>query len=292
MPNGPFGLEHPLVVADNIDDLAERYRRLGFAPTRRGFHPWGTATQLVLFPNNFIELMGIADADLLDEPSETGFRFGRFIARQLEQREGVAMVALHSDDMQVDIATITARGLEPDGLVNFRRAVTLSDGTQDEAVVSLAMLMDEERPCLSYFLCQQHRPEFVWVPEWMDHPNGAEAITRITYAVGEPLAVWSRYARIWGEEALTELDSGFRVATAGGELLLLDRLTVESRYRQVPLPQGWREDACAVAITLRVRSLMALHLGLVTSGVPYLMLDDRLLIAPAHAGNVILEFVE
>ena len=177
MLNGPLGLEHPLVVTDNIDDLAERFRKLGFASTRRGFHPWGTATQLVLFPNNFIELMGIADPDLLDEPSETGFRFGRFIARQLDRREGVAMVALHSDDMHADIAKITARGLEPDGLVNFRRAVTLTDGAQDEAVVSLAMLTDEERPRLSYFLCQQHRPELVWVPAWMDHPNGAEAIT-------------------------------------------------------------------------------------------------------------------
>ncbi len=289
MPNGPLGLEHPLVVADDIDDLAERYRKLGFAPTRRGFHPWGTATQLVLFPDNFIELMGIADPDLLDEPSETGFRFGRFIARQLDRREGVAMVALHSDGIQADMA---ARGVEPDGLVSFRRSVTLPDGTPDEAVVSLAMLMDEERPSLSYFLCQQHRPEFVWVPEWMDHPNGAEAITRITYAVGEPLAVWSRYARIWGEAALTELDNGFSVATAGGELLLLDRMTIENRYQRIPLPWGWREEACPVAITLRVRSLMALHLHIMTSGVPYMRMDDRLLIAPAQAGNVILEFAE
>ena len=292
MPNGPLGLEHPLVVATSIEDLAERYRKLGFAPTRRGFHPWGTATQLVLFPDNFIELMGIADPDLLDEPSETGFRFGRFIARQLERREGVAMVALYSDDAQADAAAITGRGLEPDGLVSFRRAVTLPNGTKDEAVVSLAMLMDEERPRLSYFLCQQHRPEFVWVPEWMDHPNGAEAITRITYAVGEPLAVWSRYARIWGEDALTELDTGFSVATAGGELLVLDRMSIENRYRQISLPHGWREEPCAVAITIRVRSLMALHLNMATNGVPYLMRDDGLFIAPAQAGNVILEFVE
>jgi hypothetical protein len=292
MPNGPLGVEHPLVVADNIDDLAKHYRKLGFAPTRRGFHPWGTATQLVLFPNNFIELMGIAAPDLLDEPSETGFRFGRFIARQLGRREGVAMVALHSDDLQADMAATASRGLEPDGLVNFRRAVTLSDGTKDEAVVSLAMLMDEDNPRLSYFLCQQHRPEFVWVPEWMDHPNGAEAITRVTYAVGEPLAVWSRYARIWGEDALTELETGFSVATAGGELLLLDRISIENRYRQIPLPQGWREEACAVAITVRVRSLSALHLSMVASGVPYLMMDEHMLIAPAHAGNIILEFVE
>lgn len=292
MPNGPLGLEHPLVVADGVDLLAERYRKLGFAPTKRGFHPWGTATQLVLFPDNFIELMGIADHDLLDEPSETGFRFGRFIARQLDRRAGIAMVALHSDDAVADAAAVTGRGLEPDGLVNFRRAVTLPDGTQDEAVVSLAMLIDEDRPSLSHFICQQHRPEFVWVSEWMDHPNGAQAIVRVTYAVGEPMAVWSRFARIWGEAALTEVSGGFSVATAGGELLVLDRSAAEARYWQTPMPAGWRDEPCAIAITIRVRDLVATHLHMAQNMQPYLRTDESIRIAPQYAGNVILEFVE
>ncbi len=292
MPNGPFGLEHPLVVTDSIDTLAERYRRLGFAPTKRGFHPWGTANHLVLFPNNFIELLGIADRDLLDEPSESGFRFGRFIARALDRNEGVAMVALHSDDIAADTEALAARGLEPDGLVNFRRAVTLPDGTEDEAAFSLAMLIDEDRPRLSYFLCQHHRPEFVWVPEWMDHPNGAQAITRITCAVGEPFAIWSRFRQIWGEEALTDVDGGFSVATAGGEILVLDRMTIDSRYLQTPLPQGWREEACVVAIAIRVRSLMELHMQFLPANVPFLLMDDVIRIPPSYAGNVILEFVE
>lgn len=292
MPNGPFGLDHPLVVTDNIDTLTERYRRLGFAPTKRGVHPWGTTNHLILFPDNFIELLGIADADLLDEPSDTGFRFGRFIARALDRSEGIAMLALHSDNIATDTKALADRALEPDGTVNFRRAVTLPDGTEDEAAFSLAMLIDNERPRLSYFLCQQHRPELLSAPEWMDHPNGAHAITRITYAVGEPFAVWSRFRQIWGEPALTDVDGGFIVTTTGGQILVLDRMTIENRYFQTPLPQGWREDACAVAITIRVRSLHALHIHMLTANVPFLLKDDAMHIAPRDAGNVILEFVE
>lgn len=290
MTNGPLGLEHPLVVSDNLDALAERYRAMGFAPTRKGYHPWGTGTQLVLFPDNFIELMGIENHFLIDEPSETGFRFGHLIADQLNRREGIAMIALHSDDAVADAATVTARGVEPDGPVNFRREVTLSDGTQDEAVVSLAMLIDWERPQLSHFICQRHRPEFVWVPEWMQHPNGAQTIERVVYAAAEPYALWQRFAGIWGEATLTDLGNGFSVATSGGELLVLDRPSAEARFAPVEMPSGWRDSPCAVAITVRVADINRVHLMMMQNRVPHLRLAELVRIPSTHAGNVILDF--
>src|SRR5271166_5971183 len=173
MANGPLGLEHPLVASRDLDALAARYRALGFAPTRKGYHPWGTGTQLVLFPDNFIELMGVENRALIDTASPDGFRFGRFIADFLERREGIAMIALHSDDAKADLAAVSARGVSNRGLVDFRRDVVLPDGAKDQAVVTLAMLIDPRETQLSHFICQQHRPEFVWVPDWMQHPNGA-----------------------------------------------------------------------------------------------------------------------
>jgi hypothetical protein len=291
MPSGPLGLEHPLVVSDDLDALAERYRAMGFAPTRKGYHPWGTGTQLVLFPDNFIELMGIDDRLLIDEPSETGFRFGRFIADQLNRREGIAMIALHSEDAAADAAAVTARGVEPDGLVKFRREVTLPDGATDEAVVSLAMLIDWEQPQLSHFICQQHRPEFVWVPEWMDHPNGALAIERVIYAAAEPDGLRQRFAGIWGEDAVHNLGNGFRVETAGGELLVLDRQAAEARFAPVEMPYGWRDASCAIAITVRVADINLVHLLLMQNRVPHLRMAELLRVPPLHAGNVILDFV-
>lgn len=290
MTNGPLGLEHPLVVSNNLDALADRFRAMGFAPTRKGYHPWGTATQLVLFPDNFIELMGIDDRSLIDEPSPGGFRFGRFIADQLNRREGIAMLALHSDDAPADLAAVTARGIETDGLVEFRREVVLPDGTTDEAVVTLAMLVDWEQPQLSNFICQQHRPEFVWVPDWMQHPNGARAITRIVYAAAEPGALWPRFAGIWGEAAMSELDNGFAVATPGGELLVLDRESAERRYAPMPMPSFWRDAPCAVAITVSVPDINLVHMLMLTGMVPHIRSDDAVRIPPSYAGNVVLEF--
>jgi len=291
MPNGPLGLEHPLVVSNTLDRLAENYRAMGFAPTRKGYHPWGTATQLVLFPENFIELMGIDDRSLIDEPSPSGFRFGRFIADQLNRRDGIAMLALHSDDAQADVAAVTARGMEIDGLIDFRREVVLPDGATDEAVVTLAMLIDWEQPQLSNFICQQHRPEFVWVPEWMEHPNGAYAIARIVYAAAEPVAVRPRFAGIWGEAALTELENGFSVATPGGELLVLDRPSAEARFAPVQMPFGWRDAPCAVGITVRAADINLVHMCMLRNMVPHVRMDECVRIPPSFAGNVVLDFV-
>jgi hypothetical protein len=289
--NGPLGLEHPLVVSHNLDALAERYRAMGFAPTLRGHHPWGTATQLVLFPDNFIELMGIEDRGLIDVPSPTGFRFGRFIAEQLDRREGIAMIALHSDDARADLATVTARGVRNDGLVDFRREVVLPDGTKDEAVVTLAMLIERGQPQLSHFICQQHRPEFVWVPAWMQHPNGAEAILRVVYAVAEPDAVRPRFAGLWGEAALLECKGGYSVTTPGGELLVLDRCSAQERLAPVPMPAGWCDAPSAVAITLRAPDLDLVHRVMLRNAVPHRRLDGLVCVPPAQAGNVVLEFV-
>ncbi len=290
MPNGPLGLEHPLLVSHDLDALAARYRAMGFAPTRKGFHPWGTGTQLVLFADNFIELMGIENRSLLDVPSPSGFRFGRFIADQLTHREGIAMLALHSDDAQADLATVTARGVATDGVVDFRRAVVLPDGSKDEAVVTLAMLIDPAHPQLSNFICQQHRPEFVWVPDWMRHPNGAQAITRIVYAAPNPQAIRTRFANIWSQAALHDLPYGFRATTHGGELLVLDRPSAEARLAPMPMPDGWLDTPCAIAITVRAPDIDLVHGIMRRNAVPHVRLQTCVRVPPSHAGNVVLEF--
>ncbi len=287
--NGPLGLEHPLVTSRHLDALAERYRALGFAPTRKGLHPWGTGTQLVLFPDNFIELMGIENRALIDHASADGFRFGRFIADFLARREGIAMIALHSDDAKADLATVSARGVANRGLVDFRRDVVLPDGGKDQAVVTLAMLIDEQPP-LSHFICQQHRPEFVWVPDWMRHPNGATAIASVTYTAAQSDAVRPRFAGIWGDAALTDIDGGFRVATAGGDFLVLDHAAAATRYAPTPLPDGFRDSPCAIAIGVRVPDRDRVQHILERNAVPFHRDATLLRVPPSHAGNVILEF--
>src|SRR5262245_23903851 len=140
MENASLGLHHPVVIADDLDALTERYRAMGFALAGKDHHPWGTAVQRAVFPDGGIALLGIDDTSLLDEPTEAGVRLGRFIANQLNRREGIGMLALNSADAAADAAAIAARGLEPDGVVTLPGAATL------------AVLLDWDEPQLSFVL--------------------------------------------------------------------------------------------------------------------------------------------
>jgi hypothetical protein len=285
-----------LICSRDLDALAARYRALGFAPTRKGLHPWGTGTQLVMFPGNFIELMGIEDRSRIDvtapPDSPGGFKFGRFIADFLDRREGIAMVALHSRDARADLAAVQVRGVPSAGLVDFRRAVRLPDGRGGEAVVTLAMVIDEEHPQLSHFICHQHRPELVWVADWLVHPNGAEAITRVTYAAADPEAVRPRFAGVWGAAAIETAPGGFRVATAGGEFLVLDHAACRTRYAGTTMPDRWDDAPCAIAIRVRVAELPRLLAHLANNAIPASGEGGIVMVGPPHAGPVVLEFCE
>src|SRR5579859_2791974 len=98
MSNGPFGLEHPLVTVHDLEATAARYQRLGFDPTPLGRHPWGTINRLVMFPDNFIELIAIGDPAAIEADPVGGHKFGRLVRESLALGEGLSLLALRSRD--------------------------------------------------------------------------------------------------------------------------------------------------------------------------------------------------
>jgi hypothetical protein len=288
MANAPFGLEHPLVATRDLTALADRYAALGFAPAPEGRHPWGTANRLVMFPDNFIELIGVADPAATSFAAPGDFPFGAFVAASLDRREGVPMVALRSNDAPGDYAQAQARGIADGRRVEFRRPVTLPDGTRDEAVVTLAMMIDAEEPELSHFLCHQHRPEFVWVRDWLVHPNGADGIRHVTYAVRDLARARTRFAAIWPETR--DAPGGFICATAGGEMRVLTQDAAADRFASVGLPAHWRDVSGAVAIGIRVPDPAAIAARCAAAGISHAAAGGTVQVDPIWCGNVVLDF--
>lgn len=290
--NRAFGIDHPLVTVRDFPRLLEHYRQLGFSPSPVGYHPWGTATSLMMFENNFIELIGVDDAGKFGANAVDGFCFGRFLGAFLDRSEGLSLVALHSKALSDDLAGAQRRGLVSQGEIHFRRDMVNPDGSPGVAVVQLGMLLDETLGDVSNFLCQQHRPELIWIKQWQAHPNGVTGIRAVSYLAADPAVLTRRWSGLYGEGAVEVIDGGIHVDTGAGQLRALNQEQAQRRYGAVGLPLSYTDAPHGFAVTLAVPSLDKVKNLFDANGVPYGFSLDGIGAAPAFCGNVILEFVE
>lgn len=289
--NASFGIDHPLIAVYDIVQLRERLVAMGFNMTAIGKHPWGTSTSLAMFDGCLIEIMGMYDDSLIDEVPTGDFHFGRHVHEHLLKREGVALSALHSTDSEADARRAQEAGFELAGHLNFGRDVTLPDGQQGRTKTTLALLPDSRWPRLSFFLCQQHRPELIYVPQWLEHPNSVFGICGITILV-EPdkqIALVEKFSALYGDAECIE--GGYRLRTANGQIQLLSRWQIE--HELVAIPALVLEDAQPgiVGMDLHYSDATLLNDYLLASGVGF---DESegvfILQKPEDMGNTILRF--
>ena len=241
--NASFGIDHPLLATHDIEGLRGRLVSLGFNMTAIGKHPWGTSTSLAMFDGCLLEIMGIYDDRLLDEVPAGAFRFGRHVFDHLQVREGVALCALHSTNSVADARHAETVGMHVAGHLEFGRDVTLPDGTQGRTKTTLALLPDAQFPRLSFFLCQQHRPELIYVPDWLEHPNTVCGIRGVSIVA--PLVHHATLTERFGGlySGYKTLDGGFQYDTANGVLRVL---TAEAFEHSIgPLPDSVRDEPLA-----------------------------------------------
>jgi len=232
--NASFGIDHPLIAVHDIDQLRNRLIAMGFNMTAIGKHPWGTSTSVAMFDGCLIEIMGIYDDSLIDELPAGDFHFGRHVHEHLMQREGVALTALHSIDAQADALRARNAGLAPAGQLEFGREVKLPDGRCDRTRTTLVLLPDEQWPRLSFFLCQQHRPDLIYVPEWLKHPNSVVGISGITILAESDHqdALVQKYSGLYGSPR--RIEGGYCLKTANGSIRLLSSAQAEIELGSLP----------------------------------------------------------
>jgi len=232
--NASFGIDHPLLATKDIETLRSHLLSLGFNMTEIGKHPWGTSTSLAMFDGCLLEIMGIYDDTLIDEVPAGEFRFGRHVYEHLQHREGVALTALHSTDSEKDAAHAAGVGFEVAGHLEFGRDVTLPDGSTDRTKTTLALFPDKTYPRLSFFLCQQHRPELIYVPQWLEHPNQVSGIraVNIVAPVQHHSVLTKKFDNLYTE--YERIDGGFQYETANGFLRVLDAEVFKETIGPIP----------------------------------------------------------
>jgi hypothetical protein len=286
-----FGIDHPVVCVRNHPDAVEKYIRLGFSPSPISYHPWGSVLTLMMFENNFIELIGVHDPGKFGTGEVNGFCYGRNLGEFLARSEGLGLVALHSKDIEADFAAVRARGLATQQRVDFRRKLTKADGTPDEAVVSLGMLMDTALGDVSNFLCQQHRPELIWRKDWQNHPNGALAVDEVVYVVPDLDVLATRWMKLFGQAQVHRLDGHVEAETGCGRLVALTQAQATARFN-ARLPIAYTDQPHGFALQIRVRDIGQTKQILTQNGVAFELTVQGIAVSPEDAGNTIIEFAE
>ncbi|MHB9838326.1 VOC family protein [Paraburkholderia terrae] len=287
-----FGIDHPVVSVRNHPEAVEKYVRLGFSPSPISYHPWGSVLTVMMFENNFIELIGIDDPRKFGTGEVDGFCYGRTLGEFLARSEGLGLVSLHSKDIEADFTAVRAAGLPVQQRVDFRRKVTAPDGSPDEAVVSLGMVMDPELGDVSNFLCQQHRPEFIWRKDWQSHPNGATAVEEVVYVASDPTPLEARWSKLFGADNTNRVEGHIEVNTGCGRLVALTPEQAEARFGSVGLPVSYTSKPHGIALQVRVRDLKVVKQLLSENGVVHAETARGIAVTPAAAGNTVIEFAE
>jgi hypothetical protein len=284
----PRLIDHIIICVHDLASAERSLQTLGFKLTPTGVHPFGTSNHLAMFENNFLELLAVTDPAAVPAAAPGRFSFAAHHQDFLARAEGMAMLALYSADANADAARFAADGIGAYAPFGFGRDAVLPGGATARVQFSLAFATDPAMPGIAFFTCQQHHaPELFWKPDYQRHPNGALRVVEVVMSSPEPAKHRVFLERLTGHAA--ELAQGrLTVGTADDRITVLDRQEIARR-----LPGSAAHDFprfCAAR--LAVGDLDATARELKRNGVDVQITDGVLLVPPAAAHGLALEFVE
>lgn len=272
------GLDHVVVMVQDLDRAAERWRELGFTLSPRGTHSaqMGSGNYTIMLQSDYLELLGI----LQDTPRNAASR--AFLARR---GEGIERAAFTTSNAIEGIEALRARGIEATGPVEFSRPVDRPDGSKTEAAFSVFNWPVDERPGdLRLFACQHHTRNAVWIPALQSHSNTAQRILRLEVLARDPGEAARQMARLIASEASAGEGGSVRVATAPGrgEFLFLSADAFRARHSSVDCGRLPEEGVAALALSVADLDAASRAVG------PDVVRDGSGLAVPADRANGVM----
>jgi hypothetical protein len=277
-----IGIDHAVVVVNDLDKAAENWKRLGFTVSPRGTHSakMGSGNYTIMLGSDYIELLGVLVETEHNAPTRA------FLARRGEGIERVAFTAVDSADGAEEIR---ARGYAALGPTDFERPVTMPDGSLSAAKFRIFQWPIEEAPAgLRIFACQHKTQETVWIPQLQKHANAAKSLKLALVASPEPAKDATHLARMIDREVRAEADGTVAVPSGSdrADFVFLTRDQLGRRYPGVSLA-GVPERGGA-GLVLATGDIAAAEKAVGNAGVRS---GSAVLVAPAAANGVLLAFV-
>src|SRR5476649_839682 len=162
------GIDHVVITVRDLNSAQDMFRRMGFTLTPRGHHTLGSQNHCVMFGRDYFELLMVPQRLPGREYYYDFVRIG----------DGLAAVALKTDNARGAYGELTAAALAPSEPVDFSRPVQLPEGTEN-ASFRITQLGLEQTPGGHVFVCQHFTRDVVWRPEYQTHPNTATGLAAI-----------------------------------------------------------------------------------------------------------------
>jgi hypothetical protein len=277
-----IGIDHAVVVVKDLDGAAGNWKRLGFTVSPRGTHSakLGSGNYTIMLDPDYIELLGVLAETEHNAPARAF----------LENRgEGIERVALTAVDSAAGADEIRARGYDAVGPIDFERPVTMPDGSQSAARFSVFQWPIAAAPAgLRIFACQHKTRETVWIPELMQHANGAKRLKQVVVISAEPARDAAHLARMIDGQVRAEPDGGVAVPSGAdrADFIFLTRTQLAGRYPAVSL--AGLPDSGGAGLVLATSDIAAAEKAVGSAGVRS---GDTLCVPPAAGNGALLVFV-
>src|SRR5271170_1275720 len=192
-------LDHVAHFVPAMHSAAEALERCGFRLTPFTLQtnqvdgkpvPAGTGNRCAMFRRGYVEILAATgDTSLAQQLND-----------RLARHVGLHLAAFSSADAAAEHRRLGAEGFPMLPLVDMRRPVETEDGEQD-ARFTIARIAPGPMPEGRIQFLTHHTEHLVWPEPYLDHPNGAQALTAAWVAAADPAEPAERFARFAGRPA-------------------------------------------------------------------------------------------
>lgn len=281
---GELVLDHVAHFVPHMDSASSALEKLGFTLTPFSeqsqrtepggpLMPAGAGNRCVMLKQGYLEFL---------TPTGDTAVAGQLRAA-IKRYAGPHLVAFGTRAPEADHARLAQGGFAPLEPVALQREIGTLSGT-GTARFTVVRVPPGTMPEGRIQFCRHHTPELLWQPRWMEHSNGAAALNGVVLCVADPQETARRFARYTG--LLAQVGGGaWRIATARGYLLFLDRETLHRRLGVAPPSLPW-----IAGCVLTSQDIAATGNALRGSGIPVHVLGSHrlLVMLPAAAGGIVI----
>lgn len=283
--NGIVSLDHPVIAVRDMESAHEVFLRLGFTIPPRGSHvEWGTGNWCIMFPENYLELRGIIDAD------RSLLGLDKFIE---DRGEGLMGVALGTGNAENSRNQLVRNGIGIRKFTSLTRNFEHPNAWTQPRFDLCFPIEGDVTGLMHVVLCEHKTPELLRYPAILKHDNDAVSVVEITGAVDDLESVELCQKRLLGEAAVTRYDDEIALVVPSGQrvrLLLTEKFVEEYRgSAPMDLPQRPYLGAITFRVTDLARTRAALQTGLIKYET--INLAKRLRVPALHACGTVLDFV-